>query len=181
MDKTLDPRFLRTRKLIMDAYTELIQEKEFKQITVLDITSRATVNRATFYYHFDDKYDLSEKALRENMLMKVLNDVAGYQTLSNQTLSEIYFSLVTFLQNLYQTCPKSFDAFSAKVEQIIKEELGLMFRELLKKNNPDWSFEKIELQSSLLSWALFGLTVKYIKVEQLPSIAIAEEMLQRLI
>lgn len=52
MEKTVDPRFLRTRKLIMEAFMELVIEKEFKSITIKDITQRATVNRATFYYHF---------------------------------------------------------------------------------------------------------------------------------
>jgi AcrR family transcriptional regulator len=56
-----DPRILRTRKLIMDSFITLSGEKEFKDITIKDITTEAMVNRATFYYHFEDKYDLLEK------------------------------------------------------------------------------------------------------------------------
>src|SRR5690606_28551082 len=60
-----DPRILRTRKLIMDSFIELSERKEFKDITVKDITTEAMINRATFYYHFEDIYDLLEKALFE--------------------------------------------------------------------------------------------------------------------
>ena len=58
-----DPRVLRTRKLIMDAFIELSGKKEFKDITVKDITTEAMINRANFYYHFEDIYDLLEKVL----------------------------------------------------------------------------------------------------------------------
>lgn len=60
-----DLRVLRTRKLIMDSFIELSSKKEFKDITVKDITTEAMINRATFYYHFEDIYDLLEKVLSE--------------------------------------------------------------------------------------------------------------------
>ena len=69
-----DPRVLRTRKLIMDSFIELSGEKEFKSITVKDITSFAMINRATVYYHFEDIYDLLEKALSEVLLVNLASD-----------------------------------------------------------------------------------------------------------
>ena len=53
-----DPRVKRTRKLLQDALLELLAEKSFDAITVQDIAERSTINRATFYAHFVDKYDL---------------------------------------------------------------------------------------------------------------------------
>lgn len=47
-----DLRIVRTRKNIMDSFIELSSKKEFKDITVKDITEAAMINRATFYYHF---------------------------------------------------------------------------------------------------------------------------------
>ena len=64
-----DPRVLRTRKLIMDSFIELSGKKEFKDITIKDITTEAMINRATFYYHFEDIYDLLEKVLSEVLLV----------------------------------------------------------------------------------------------------------------
>src|SRR5438067_10824664 len=61
----LDPRVKRTRELLQRAFLELIAERGFRAITVQDIAERATVNRATFYAHFVDKYALMDSIVRE--------------------------------------------------------------------------------------------------------------------
>src|ERR1700704_4726978 len=58
--KKIDPRIKRTRQLLMKALMELMMEKSFQAITVQDIAERATVNRVTFYAHFEDKFALLE-------------------------------------------------------------------------------------------------------------------------
>jgi AcrR family transcriptional regulator len=55
---TLDPRIRRTRQLLQQALAKLLKEKEFDQISIQDITEAATVNRATFYDHYADKFQL---------------------------------------------------------------------------------------------------------------------------
>lgn len=54
----LDPRVVRTRKLLREAFIELVGEKGYWDITIQDITDRATLNRVTFYLHYDNKEDL---------------------------------------------------------------------------------------------------------------------------
>ncbi|HEX4807650.1 MAG TPA: TetR family transcriptional regulator [Bryobacteraceae bacterium] len=54
----LDPRIRRTRQLLQGALRTLMQTKSFDEIAVQDITELATVNRATFYDHYTDKYAL---------------------------------------------------------------------------------------------------------------------------
>ncbi len=52
-----DPRVKRTRQLLLQAFMALLEEKQhIYSISVQDIAERATVNRATFYAHFEDKY-----------------------------------------------------------------------------------------------------------------------------
>ena len=53
-----DPRSKRTRRMLQKALNELMTEKKFSEISVQDITAKAEINRATFYAHFDDKYEL---------------------------------------------------------------------------------------------------------------------------
>ena len=55
-----DPRIRRTRQLLQGALRNLMQSKGFDEIAVQDITEAATVNRATFYDHYTDKYALLE-------------------------------------------------------------------------------------------------------------------------
>ena len=57
-EKRVDPRFKRTRELIVRAFEELVMEKGHRALTVQEIAERATVNRATFYAHFRDQYEL---------------------------------------------------------------------------------------------------------------------------
>ncbi|WP_078379320.1 TetR/AcrR family transcriptional regulator [Sutcliffiella halmapala] len=62
MKESTDRRVIRTKSMIRDALTQLMEEKGFEAITVRDITSRADINRGTFYLHYQDKYDLLEKS-----------------------------------------------------------------------------------------------------------------------
>lgn len=55
-----DPRIRRTRQLLQDALGELMRKKSFDEISVQDIAEAATVNRATFYDHYTDKFALLE-------------------------------------------------------------------------------------------------------------------------
>jgi AcrR family transcriptional regulator len=64
MDKrsigSVDPRVKRTHFLLRQALEKLLNEKEFDKISVQDIAETATLNRATFYDHYPDKYALLE-------------------------------------------------------------------------------------------------------------------------
>jgi AcrR family transcriptional regulator len=56
----LDPRIQRTRTLLQQALGKLLEEKDFEKISVQDIAEAATLNRATFYDHYSDKFALLE-------------------------------------------------------------------------------------------------------------------------
>jgi len=60
-----DLRVRRTRKLLQKALLEAASEKGFAHVSVRDITERAMVNRATFYRHYEDKYDLLAHYMEE--------------------------------------------------------------------------------------------------------------------
>lgn len=53
-----DRRARRTKKALMDALLELLREKSLTAITVTELAKRADVNRATFYTHYQDVYDM---------------------------------------------------------------------------------------------------------------------------
>jgi AcrR family transcriptional regulator len=55
-----DPRIRRTRQLLQSALMQLLGSKSFDDISVQDIAEAATVNRATFYDHYADKFALLE-------------------------------------------------------------------------------------------------------------------------
>lgn len=69
MDKKIDLRVKRTNKLIVEAFIKLLSSKTYDKITISDISDEAMINRATFYSHFKDKFDLFER-----IIDKFLND-----------------------------------------------------------------------------------------------------------
>ncbi|KNZ41608.1 TetR/AcrR family transcriptional regulator [Acetobacterium bakii] len=62
---------IRSRRLIREAFLELIQEKDVEKITVTDIITRADINRGTFYAHYQDIRDLMEQIGNE-IIAKVM-------------------------------------------------------------------------------------------------------------
>ena len=50
-----DPRFLRSRRMLMESLGKLLRKKQFEEISVQEITDIATLNRNTFYLHYQDK------------------------------------------------------------------------------------------------------------------------------
>ena len=60
-----DLRQRRTKKFLMTALMELMEERPLSEISVVDICERAMVHRTTFYAHFDDKLALLRYAVDE--------------------------------------------------------------------------------------------------------------------
>lgn len=114
----------RTRKLIMDALIKLSSKKEFKDITVKDITSEAMINRATFYYHFEDTYDLLEKALSEVLLINLDTRKLENEKLNEQTIIYIFQAITKFQQSLSNRCRRGYED---TIASIIKEHLEVVF------------------------------------------------------
>ena len=63
MTKKVDLRVKRTNILITQAFIKLLRSKTFDKITINDISDEAMINRATFYSHFKDKFDLFEQII----------------------------------------------------------------------------------------------------------------------
>lgn len=56
---------IRSRKLIRQAFLELLKEKSFEKITVTDIVKQADINRSTFYAHYPDVMGLIDEMQEE--------------------------------------------------------------------------------------------------------------------
>lgn len=71
----MDRRIRKTKAAIFGAFSELLSQKEFSQITVEEIIIKADVSRATFYSHFETK-DFLLKELCEELFCHIF-DIAN--------------------------------------------------------------------------------------------------------
>ena len=56
---------VRSRRLIRQAFLELLRQKPYEKITVTDIVTAADINRSTFYAHYPDVRGLVEEIVGE--------------------------------------------------------------------------------------------------------------------
>lgn len=150
-DGTADLRVKRTQKAIKQALLELIEEKGFERITVKDITDRAEISRNTFYLHYEDKYDLTNKMCDELMSKLFFN--VGKQLRREQKLSIDTYSVARIMQigieiinvdrDEYKTLfsYSGTDLLERKLSDMIRKSLGLIKADL--KGISEYSVEYI--------------------------------------
>ncbi|GAB3804437.1 TetR/AcrR family transcriptional regulator [Virgibacillus kimchii] len=153
-----DPRILRTRKLIMDSFIELSEEKEFKDITIKDITSKAMINRATFYYHFHDIYDLLERALSEVLLINLDGETYEKSELNDADFISIFKAIADFQESLSHRCHRGYEDTIAR---IIREQLHVIFFKMLANQHPAEEEKTLKLTATMLSWGIYGASVDW--------------------
>ena len=68
----------RSRKLIRQAFLELLEEKEFAKITVTDIVNRADINRGTFYAHYTDPHAIVEE-IEQEIIDQMTDSLADFR------------------------------------------------------------------------------------------------------
>ena len=64
-----------TKRVISNGFKELMQKKPFEKITISDIANVCGINRQTFYYHFQDKYDLLNQIFYNEAIIPFVNDL----------------------------------------------------------------------------------------------------------
>lgn len=83
-----------TKQAIAVSLMKLLNERPIAQISVKDICTDCGLNRQTFYYHFQDIYDL--------LFWIVRKDISSYYQLENlspASMSDYLYSLFRYCQN----------------------------------------------------------------------------------
>lgn len=81
----------RTKFAIIDATDALCEDKPFEKITVNEITKKAQISHATFYYHFSDKDDIVSWLTLQLSARGIDQIGRTYSWLEGQTITIKYF------------------------------------------------------------------------------------------
>ena len=73
--------------MLAESLKRAMKQKSFSKITVSEIIQDCGVNRKTFYYHFEDVYDLLEWHLNNEIerAISVESSKSGIQTVISQS------------------------------------------------------------------------------------------------
>lgn len=116
----------RTRSKIERAFWELYLEKNFRRVTVREITERAKIHRSTFYTYYDTVGDIFD-SIKEHQLALLREVIAIRDTRENEfqslleALQQLYEQNRMFLKPLLVDYHSS--SFSRAYRQILKEGL----------------------------------------------------------
>jgi AcrR family transcriptional regulator len=158
VEKTEDLRVRRTRKLLMDAFTELVLTKGFQTLTVQQIADRAMVHRATFYDHFVDKYALFEYVIREQFQQTLYQTVPEDFSYTSDHLALLVSTTCAFLRLIAASClPKDHQTLA-----MVQTHITLQIVEILAGwLETAWAERTVshppaELAATVTAWAIYG-------------------------
>ena len=176
-----DPRVKRTRHLLIQSFMAFVEEKHnIHSISVQEVAERATVNRATFYAHFEDKYALLECWMREKFHRALKSQLPASCTLQKSTLRLLILAVFDFLA-LFRSYLKPADRqFEPLFEIAIQQELSEILLSWLTRISSEVPLvqETVETTAQVISWAIFGPAVQWSRGDRTIS---AEEMTHRVL
>jgi AcrR family transcriptional regulator len=163
-----DPRVKRTRQLLMQSFMELLVEKKnIYSISVQDIAARATVNRATFYAHFEDKFAFLECWMREKFQRKLKEALPDSSISDMSSLRTLILTVFDFLARTRQYMTPADSQFEPLFEIAMQKELyQLLFKWLSEESNTPVSQEIVEATALVISWGIFGSAVQWSRSPQ---------------
>jgi AcrR family transcriptional regulator len=153
----IDPRIKRTRQMLFHAFQTLLTEKTFELISVQDIAERSTLNRATFYDHFTDKYALLEAMIGERYGTFIEARMAGSDGTCEAALRQLILAACDFLAEVSSGCQKHQRQF----EPIVESQVKSVMREFLLAGLRQLGARNPELKATMVSWAIAGAALQW--------------------
>jgi AcrR family transcriptional regulator len=167
----LDPRIRRTRELLHGALRQLLQQKEFDKISVQDITEAATLNRATFYAHYSDKFALLEETIRVSFLKLLGQRNVSFDGTCSSAFQAIILAVCDYLQEVQQSLSSKQHQFEPFVEATVIDQIRLILLDGMRQR-PTKRTISPEIVAATASWAIYGAAQQWVHV---PGHAPAEE------
>lgn len=134
------------KKLLTQALTQLLQEKQINEITVKELTDLADMNRGTFYLYYKDMFDMLEKI--EDGMFEALDAIISlheHDDVSQQT-KPILLDLFDFIEENQEMCrvllsPHGDMNFLHRLNEVVREKCLKAWPEIRKeKGEADFDY-----------------------------------------
>ncbi len=163
IDTPVDPRIRRTRHLLQQALEKLLVRKEFENISVQDITDAATLNRATFYDHYPDKFALLECMVARQFYGLLAERGVKFDGSCGSAMQGIVLGVCDYVAGVpgterqRQLEPHLEAAVVAVVRQMILEGM---------RQHPVQRTARPEMIAGTVSWAIYGAVKEWARMPE---------------
>ncbi|MEM1505184.1 TetR/AcrR family transcriptional regulator C-terminal domain-containing protein [Domibacillus sp. 8LH] len=165
-----DPRILRTRLLIKEAFVDLLQEMDVEKMSVSRIAERATISRVTFYLHYRDIPDMLEK-MADAMIEDIQNVINGQPVNEDSLKNTDWLRLEKLLEHIAQHSSFYKVTLASRKAPIFTERLLTMLTEIITERfehkGRNFFIDKAGIQKDIAIWhrssALIGTIVSWLR------------------
>ncbi len=162
------PRVRRTRQLLHQALGTLLETRAFETLSVQHITTAATLNRATFYDHYPDKF-----ALLECMAASRFHDLLTARGVKfdggcASALKAIVLGVCDYLAGLPALECARQRQLEPHLESAIIAVVRAMILQGLERHASNGAASP-EMMATTVSWAIYGGAKEWVKTVDRPS------------
>jgi AcrR family transcriptional regulator len=166
-----DPRIRRTRQLLQGALLQLLGSKPFDDISVQDITDAATVNRATFYDHYTDKFALLEALIASGFHRMLQERSVRYDGTCPSAARAIVLAACDYLATMRAAqggCTERRSNVEALEDAAMIAAIRRVLADGMAKHTsvPD---DRHAMQSAAASWAIYGAVKEWLNTSDRPA------------
>ena len=157
----LDPRVRRTRQLLQDALRKLLEQEGFDEITVQDIAEAATLNRATFYAHYADKFALLEELIRVSFLQRLAERNVQFDGTCSSAFKAIILTVCDYLLEVQKSHSSDRLQFEPFVEATVIDQIRLVLLEGFRQHPQERRISP-EMIAAAASWTIYGAAKQWV-------------------
>lgn len=150
-----------TKELIKEKFKLIAAKKPFNEITVSEIAKECEINRNTFYYHYEDIYDLLKDLLNDelNKIDQQFNETLSWEE-SFLEAAKFILENKSAVYNIFQSSQRQM--IYNYIFNVCGQVMRIYIETLSKNKEINASNEDKKLIAYFYQAALTGIVVKWI-------------------
>lgn len=151
--------------MLQDALLVMMQSTPFQSITVRDISKQANLNRATFYLHYTDKFDLLGQTSRDRFHQTLVENLPDHRRHYAEDFKALVVTTCEFLATFLRDCSPLNKPFEPMIEAQIQAQLHDYILEWLQSSSLQDAVLTTcqETTATIVSWAILGTCLRWMR------------------
>jgi len=136
-----DRRVKYTKMVLRESLIKLLRDKPISRITIKELCEHADINRATFYTHYADQFDLLKK-IEDEFIADITSYLDNFALDKDETsMMQMIYKMFEYINNNRELCRvllgNNVDTdFQAVIMQIVSERIVLEWKKKKSVDGP---------------------------------------------